>query len=204
MGRNCRFLQGPDTDRDTIAILRDAIREGRACHVVLLNYKKDGITFWNELDISPVYGDHDPNGRLLYFVGVQNDVTERLRAIEARIAAEYTAAELATRLKSILGCMPVGFIILDKEWRFEYVNRHAEIILGRTEEALVGRNHWEEFPQPDGSIFWTNYHAAMEEQRVIDFETFSKALGIWLEIHLVPTADRLTILFQNVTESHQA
>ncbi len=74
LGQNCRFLQGPGTDAAAIALLREAIGEGRACTVELLNYRKDGASFWNELSISPVRDEH---GRLIHFVGVQTDVTQR-------------------------------------------------------------------------------------------------------------------------------
>jgi PAS domain S-box-containing protein len=78
IGRNCRFLQGPQTDAKVVARVREAIREGKACTVDLLNYRKDGTTFWNELSISPVRNDAN---QLTHFVGVQTDVTER-RSLE--------------------------------------------------------------------------------------------------------------------------
>ncbi|MDQ3864627.1 MAG: PAS domain-containing protein [Actinomycetota bacterium] len=77
LGRNCRFLQGEDRDQPALGELRAAIHEGRHCTAVLRNYRKDGTMFWNELSIYPV---RDEEGRLSNFVGVQNDVTDRLRA----------------------------------------------------------------------------------------------------------------------------
>ena len=95
VGRNCRFLQGLDTDQPALDELRVAIRESCECRVVLRNYKRDGALFWNELSVSPVY---DEEGRLTNFVGVQNDITERKRVEEAlrksedrlRLAVEST------------------------------------------------------------------------------------------------------------------
>jgi len=75
--RNCRFLQGPDTDPAAVAEMHLAVREERACTVVLLNYRKDGSEFWQELTISPV---RDVGGRLLYFIGIQADLTDLKRA----------------------------------------------------------------------------------------------------------------------------
>jgi len=80
VGRNCRVLQGRDTDPTSVAALRDAIRDGRPCVVELLNYRKDGGEFWNSLAISPVMNEH---GVLTNFVGVQTDVTAR-RKLEAQ------------------------------------------------------------------------------------------------------------------------
>jgi PAS domain S-box-containing protein len=79
LGQNCRFLQGPETDRADVAKIRDAIEHRVAIEVDLLNYKKNGERFWNRLLISPVF---DEDGRLTYFFASQFDVTlerERLR-----------------------------------------------------------------------------------------------------------------------------
>ena len=82
IGRNCKFLQGEETDPETVALLRARLAEQRECHVTLRNYRKDGSTFWNALYVSPV-----PNakGRVTHFVGVLNDVSERM-AYEAHLA----------------------------------------------------------------------------------------------------------------------
>jgi PAS domain S-box-containing protein len=79
LGRNCRFLQREDRDQSALGELRAAVYEGRHCTVVLRNYRKNGTLFWNELSIYPV---RDEEGRMTNFVGVQNDVTERIRAEE--------------------------------------------------------------------------------------------------------------------------
>jgi len=88
LGRNCRFLQDEDRDQPALGELRTAVREGRHCTVVLRNYRKDGTLFWNELSIYPV---RDEEGRMTSFVGVQNDITERIRADE--ILSEIRRAE---------------------------------------------------------------------------------------------------------------
>lgn len=79
IGKNCRFMQGPDTDRETVRELRTAIAEQRSCTVELLNYRRDGQPFWNELTITPV---RDATGQLTHFIGMQTDVTERRRLEE--------------------------------------------------------------------------------------------------------------------------
>lgn len=79
IGRNCRFLQGPETDQAVVAQIREAIAQQQEIQVTLLNYRKDGQPFWNELKIAPVRGEQ---GNLLYFIGIQIDVTERKRTEE--------------------------------------------------------------------------------------------------------------------------
>ncbi len=74
VGQNCRFLQADDTKQASLVRLRAAISKGEDVQVVIRNYRKDGSMFWNELFLSSIY---DENGDLAYFMGVQNDVTQR-------------------------------------------------------------------------------------------------------------------------------
>lgn len=85
VGRNCRFLQGDDTDQAAIAEVRAALESGSGCQVVLKNYRKDGTEFWNELQISPI---RDQRQRVTHFVGVQADITARKEIEEALHEAE--------------------------------------------------------------------------------------------------------------------
>jgi PAS domain S-box-containing protein len=97
VGRNCRFLQGPATDPEAVTAIRAAVAERRTVTTTLLNYRKDGTAFWNQLSISPVF---DGSGDLVSFVGVQTDVTERVRVEREREAA--FAAEQAARREAEL------------------------------------------------------------------------------------------------------
>ena len=74
IGHNCRFLQKEDRSQKEREILREAVAKGKPCVVEIRNYQKDGTLFWNELYMSPVFDD---NGRVVYFIGVQNDITRR-------------------------------------------------------------------------------------------------------------------------------
>jgi len=77
LGRNCRFLQGADTDDETVATVESAIDDRDPVSVELLNYRRDGTPFWNELTVTPVYDDGGAS--VTHFVGFQRDVTERAR-----------------------------------------------------------------------------------------------------------------------------
>nr|AML77604.1 putative LOV domain-containing protein [Equisetum hyemale] len=78
LGRNCRFLQGPATDRRTILRIRDAIREEKSCQVTILNYTKGGQPFWNLFHMAPIFSKED--GRVLHFIGVQTPVIGSIAA----------------------------------------------------------------------------------------------------------------------------
>ncbi len=93
VGRNCRFLQGPETDPDAVAEIRTAIARGDDVSIDLLNYRKDGSSFWNALYISPVSND---KGELLFFFASQLDVTDRKQS-EHRITADKERFEKAVK-----------------------------------------------------------------------------------------------------------
>jgi len=71
VGRNCRFLQGPETSEDAIQAIRHGLRAETRFTIDILNYRKDGSTFINRLRIRPIY---DTDGQLLFFAGAQNPV----------------------------------------------------------------------------------------------------------------------------------
>ncbi|MFB6361275.1 MAG: bacterio-opsin activator domain-containing protein [Halobacteriales archaeon] len=85
LGWNCRFLQGPRSDREALDQMRAAIDNGEEVSVELVNYDADGEAFWNRVDIAPLYDD----GELTHFVGFQTDVTERVEA--ERVARRQAA-----------------------------------------------------------------------------------------------------------------
>ena len=75
VGKNCRFLQGNDKNQPEINMLRKALKEKSSVNVTLRNYKKNGQLFYNQLLIQPLF---DNKNNLLYYLGVQFDITEKI------------------------------------------------------------------------------------------------------------------------------
>lgn len=93
IGRNCRFLQGADTDPETVSRVREAISKQQSIKVDILNYTKSGQKFWNELNIDPIF---DESGQCIYFVGIQYDISERKYA-EQQLKTAVSMAEKTSR-----------------------------------------------------------------------------------------------------------
>ena len=129
LGRNCRFLQGSDTDPATVAVMRQALAEQRDCQVVIRNYRKDGATFWNELTISPV---HDGSGRVTHFVGVLVDIS-------ARKDAEEAIERLSRQNELILNAAGEGIFGLDLQGKTTFVNPAAARMVGWSVAELIGQ-----------------------------------------------------------------
>lgn len=99
MGQNCRFLQGPDTAESSVAALRRGIENAQPVSTEILNYRKDGDPFWNEVTIAPVRNDE---GEVTHFVGFQNDVTARKEAeLTAQRRREHLE-HLVSRIETLL------------------------------------------------------------------------------------------------------
>jgi PAS domain S-box-containing protein len=73
LGRNCRFLQGPNTDENAVRQLRRGVDDAQPVSVDILNYRKDETAFWNRVDIVPIKGD---SGTVTHFLGLQQDISE--------------------------------------------------------------------------------------------------------------------------------
>jgi len=86
IGKNCRFLQGPDTDPETLDKIRNALQEHQEIQVTLKNYRKDGSWFWNQLILGPVFDDKN---FCTHFIGIQQDITQQ-RANSEYIARQQT------------------------------------------------------------------------------------------------------------------
>nr|AML78318.1 putative LOV domain-containing protein [Cyperus papyrus] len=96
LGRNCRFLQGPETDQGTVARIRDAIREQREITVQLINYTKSGKKFWNLFHLQPM---RDQTGEVQYFIGVQLDGSDHVEPLRNRLS-EKTELQSAKLVKA--------------------------------------------------------------------------------------------------------
>lgn len=99
LGKNCRFLQGGETDPETVEQIRVALATGRECTVEILNHKNDGEPFWNRLSLTPV---RDSSGVVTHFIGVQSDITNRKNVEEALREANQQLEEANRRMVSNL------------------------------------------------------------------------------------------------------
>src|SRR3990170_6594318 len=103
-------------------------------------------------------------------------------------------------LYDILEHISDGFVALDKNWRYVYVNRRGAEMLGRRPEDLIGRHIWTEFPEGIGQPFYKAYYRAMEEQVSVQIEEYYPPLDHWFENRIYPFPEGLAMFFTETTQ----
>ena len=146
LGRSCRFLQGPDTNPNSVHELRTRLRAGEECHVTLLNYRRDGTPFWNELTLAPVL---DAAGQLTHFVGIQRDLTNQLAA---RRVVEDALRVAEARYRMLIENIPlaVSTAALDDPATKPYISPQITALFGYSvEDCLSQPDLWRRLIHPD-------------------------------------------------------
>jgi PAS domain S-box-containing protein len=137
-GRNCRFLQGAETDAATVQKLRQSIEKKQTVSVDIVNYKKSGEKFWNHLSMAPLL---ERSGSVRYFIGVQYDITplqekkialekQTLCLEEAHIKREKAIAGLTNHLRdAIAACDSIStLMLLNKNLTQDKMNSYTQQI----------------------------------------------------------------------------
>jgi len=141
IGRDCRFLQAGDRNQIGTLDLHKAIQEKKECHAVLLNYRKDGTPFWNDLYIAPVFNDY---GELTNYIGIQTDITEQVKSTQRLIASEE-------RLRTVLTSIKEGITFSDDSGYFAIFNAGMENLTGYTIAEANASSDFTSFLYPDHS-----------------------------------------------------
>ncbi|MBD0269746.1 MAG: PAS domain-containing protein, partial [Cyanobacteria bacterium Co-bin8] len=125
-----------------------------------------------------------------------------LLLIQANEASLQSANQ---RVIDVLESITSGFYILDRQWRFVYVNSQTEQIMRRTRDEMLGQSVWDLFPSALGTPFEQNFSQAVNEQVPVVFECLGVANpSQWFEVHVNPLHDGLAVYFQDVTNRREA
>ena len=107
-------------------------------------------------------------------------------------------------LARALDGMTDAYVLLDRDWRIVYANRRTEQLVGIRREELLGRNHWEVFPETMGTEVERCYRAAMENGESQHFEYYFDPLTTWFELYAHPHEHGMVVYFRDVTKRRQA
>ena len=189
-----RALRGDDNLRDVPVILLSA-RAGEEASVEGLEAGADDYLikpFSARELLARVRANLDLAALRREAVRVENELR-----LEAQIAQE--------RAEAVLTSINDGFLTLDQDWRFTYVNAAAGRMLGRAGAELIGKDVWDEYPASLGSTLEIHYRRAMTERVNVAFEYYSTLQRRWFDIRAYPARDSgLSVYFQDITERKHA
>ncbi len=144
----------------------------------------------------PGYFDED---ELRLLEEVTRDIGFAVESMETGRARETLDRRLADMLES----MSDGFVSLDRNWRYLYVNRKGGELLGRPGQSLIGKHIWTEFPEGVGQPFHKAYQQAMYEGVQVSLDEFYAPWQRWYENRVYPTPDGISIFFTDITTRKQ-
>ena len=125
---------------------------------------------------------------------------EREQLLQREQQARNEADKTRRTISDIIGRISDGFVALDRNWCYTYVNSQAAEMFDRSVEQLVGKHIWTEFPEGVGQKFQLAYEKAMHEQKPAFFEEYYPPYKRWFENHIYPSPDGISIYFHDVTE----
>jgi PAS domain S-box-containing protein len=156
--------------------------------------KPDGTRIELSVNASPLL---DENGKIESVVLSITDITEQRRTAEE-------ISESRRQVLDILESITDAFYALDNDWRFTYVNHRAEELFRIRREQLLFRNIWEVIRKEQSPEIYENYTKAKEQIAPVVFEDFSPRLNKWLEMHVFPYENGVSVYIKDVTERKQA
>lgn len=219
IGHNCRFLQNQDRNQQARFVIRDAIEAGKDCVVEIRNYTKSGELFYNELYLSAV---KDEQGQVTHFIGIQNDVTVRIKAEQAlELNFEETEKKVLDRtrmlkeseqyLSSIVETIRESLLVLDRDYTILSANQHFlntfKVSLIETKGKLLydlGNGQWDipELRKMMVEILPTN-NPVLDYEVEHDFPHIGNKLML-LNAHRVELEgqykDRILLAIEDITE----
>ena len=162
--------------------------------------RKDGSRFWANVTITAIRDD----GELRGFTKVTRDMTER-REYEQQLEKqadqlERRRNELEQELDDVFERIDDAFYALDDEFRYEYVNEHAEDHFGEPAGKLIGQKPWEVLDIDKSDPLFERFDEALATQEPLRFERRSEPLDIWAMIRVYPSESGLSVYFEDITQ----
>ncbi len=195
-----RFVHPDDRER-TLERWHHSVRTGEPYSIEYRFRNAAGEYHWFLGQAQPL---RDESGKIIEWFGTLTDISERKQLDEERERLLQRERDALTRVSTLLESITDAFFAVDKEWRFTYLNRHAEELVERTRAQLIGHSLWEVFPSAVGSIFQREYRRAMAEQVTVRFEAYSPATKKWVDVQAYPAANGLSVFFRDVTARKEA
>ncbi len=209
IGKNLRFLQGEGTNSDTIKLMQLALREQRMFDGEILNYRKNGEPFWNKVMINPIFDD---DGKLINFVGFQQDITDAKNAKEDLLYKNrelntfiYKAShDLRSPIASLIGLIKVAQLEFKNETICTYLKMmdSTSVRLDKILRTLMDMiSIKQEEPNYTVVKFASVVQKVIESKKYADIHTMDISLEFDKDAELKTDAEILVLILENLVEN---
>jgi PAS domain S-box-containing protein len=179
-------------ENPALRALSEGTVQGLANHTEVVS--RDGRSTPIDDSAAPIISGSNIVGAVLVF-----------RDISHRRERERAIVESREKLKTTLESITDALITMDAEWRHTYLNPAAERLLGKSAAELLGKCHWEEYPDARGTIVETSFTAAAREKKPVHFENYYAPLGRWFDVNVYPANDGgVSVYFRDITDRKDA
>jgi PAS domain S-box-containing protein len=136
---------------------------------------------------------------------MQDDSSRQPATVEEQTTQARSMQQVPSQhILTLIDSLTEGVFVIDNEWRYTYLNRLAEELVGRPREELLGKNVWKLFPEAIDTVIYTESMKAAQEQQSRQFEVFYPPLKKWFESKIYPTHEGLVIFSRDITERKYA
>ena len=184
----------PEWRAKTGQMFAACVRDGTPFDMEMQIVTASGTRKWLRLTAEAVYG---ANGEVERIQGACQDIS-------AAKHADLQRRALTNRLTTTLESITDAVVMVDREWRFTFINSFAERILHCPRDEVLGKNIWERFPDAVGGRYYVEYHKAMANNMSVSFEEHYEPLDLWTEIRAYPSEEGLAIYFLDISERKRA
>jgi len=186
-------LTHPDDRQMVSAILNEVLsspNEPKLCQFRALH--ANGKYIWLECRFTNMFHEKDINAVVCNFI----DVTDRVQA-------EADLKNKTRQMETLLDSITDGFIALDENLRYVYVNRAVSKMVGMPPDAMIGKKIWDLFPDAVGSSTWQAVQTAATERKYVCNEDYYAPLNLWQENRVYPADNGVTMFIRDITSSKQ-
>ncbi|WP_413275698.1 PAS domain S-box protein [Floridanema evergladense] len=197
------LLHSEDRDRTKLAVEK-AIAENSDYDIEYRVIQPNGEVRWVAVKGRAQYSAY---GQVLGMLGVLQNITSRkqveaereqllLREQAARVEAERVKEEISKILESITD----GFVAVDRQWHFTYINHEGTRTLGKPAQELLGKNLWEELPELTETSFGRLFQQTMIEGVALELEDYYSPFNAWFSVQVYPSDAGIVIYFRNISD----